>query len=102
MDGRLPAADAHGSGGAASADVAVMEAAVLRHAGQLGDIRRRALAVALRSWESPAGGTFRIYLAERCAELSRTIDLLETAARELGDYGRLLREAELLHGQAGR
>ena len=86
---------------AVSADVAAMAAAVRWHAAQLGSIRRHALSVTLLSWESPAGGNFRSYLGERCTELSRTVELLESAARELDEYGRLVLDAEALQRQAG-
>jgi hypothetical protein len=78
-----------------------MEAALRGHAEQLDGVRRHALAVSLLSWESPAGSAFRAYLSERCTELSRTIDLLDAAAADLGVYGRLLGEAEFLPGRAG-
>lgn len=86
----------------ASSDVAAMEAALERHAGQLGDIRRHAVSVTLLRWESPAGENFRSYLFDRCAELSRTIDLLESASRHLADYRRLVHAAEMLQPQAGQ
>ncbi|THJ68633.1 hypothetical protein E8P82_01655 [Arthrobacter echini] len=86
---------------AASAQVFVMETALRRHAQTLDDIRLRALSVMLLSWESPAGHRFRTYLAERCAELSRAVDLLGSAAEELAGYRRFLTEAELLDRLAG-
>jgi hypothetical protein len=98
---RLEAGPAVGQGAAASADVAALTAAVRWHAGRLAGIRRHALSVSVRSWESPAGDNFRSYLGERCRELSRTIDLLESAARDLDEYGRLVLEAEALRRQAG-
>lgn len=88
-------------GASASRQVAGLEAAVRRHAEQLQDIRRHALSVSLLSWESPAGAAFRTYLSERCTELSRTIDLLDSAAADLRVYEALLLEAEVLQGQAG-
>jgi hypothetical protein len=86
---------------AASTEVAAMTAAVRRHAAQLGSIRSHALSVALLPWESPAGENFRSYLGERCGELSRTIDLLESAAGELDAYARLVLEAEMVQRQIG-
>ncbi|WP_104181472.1 hypothetical protein [Arthrobacter sp. B0490] len=86
-------------GAAASGRVEAMAAALRWHAGQLEGIRHHALSVSLLAWESPAGTAFTVYLAERCTELSRTVDLLESAAGELGVYGGLLREAELLQAQ---
>jgi hypothetical protein len=65
---------------------------------QLGEIRGRALAIAMLSWDSPAGANFRSYLRERCGEILRSIDLLESAAHHLGGYGDQLRAADLLHG----
>ncbi len=88
-------------GTAASRQVASLDAALRRHAEQLQGIRRHALSVSLLSWESPAGAAFRVYLSERCTELSRTIDLLDSAAADLHVYGALLLEAEALQGQAG-
>ena len=77
-----------------SSEVAAMAARLQWHAGQLGDIRAQALSVGLLSWESPAGINFRAYLAERCGELGRTMDLLECAARDLAAFARLVRDAE--------
>ncbi|MBG6225336.1 hypothetical protein IWX63_001908 [Arthrobacter sp. CAN_A2] len=84
-----------------SSEVAAMAARLHWHAGQMGDIRRHALSVGLLSWESPAGGNFRAYLAERCEDLGRTMDLLERAAQELGTFARLVRDAEERQRGAG-
>ncbi|WP_434995173.1 hypothetical protein [Arthrobacter sp. Ld5] len=84
-----------------SSEVAAMAARLRLHAGQLEDIRRHALAVGLLSWESPAGANFRAYLGERCGELGRTVDLLEDAARDLGAFARLVRDAEARQRGAG-
>lgn len=88
-------------GGGAGDDVLAIQAALTRHAESLTDVRRHALSVSLLSWDSPAGGAFRTYLVERCSELSGTIELLHSAARLLGEYGRLLRAAEELQRGAG-
>lgn len=101
MDGRAGTGIGCEPWAAASAGIAAVGAGVRWNAGRLADIRRHAISVSLLPWESPAGNNFRTYLAERCAELSRTIDLLEAAARELDDYGRLIRAAEVLHHEAG-
>ncbi|BBE24281.1 hypothetical protein MN0502_31640 [Arthrobacter sp. MN05-02] len=101
MDGR-PKAGTGGRAVTAGSDVTAMADALRRRAADLGEIRRHALAVTLLSWESPAGRNFRSYLFERCLELSRTIDLLESAAVDLGEYGRLIRDAEMLRHQAGQ
>ncbi len=77
-----------------SSEVAAMAVRLRWHAGQLGDIRTHALSVGLLSWESPAGSNFRAYLADRCEELNRTMDLLECAAQDLGAFARLVRDAE--------
>ena len=81
-----------------SGRVEALEAGLRRQAQQLEDIRRHALAVAVLSWDSPAGANFRTYLGERCGEISRSIDLLESAARHLDGYGEQLRAADLLRG----
>lgn len=86
---------AAGSGG-----VAALEAAARWQAGRLDALRRHALSVTLLPWESPAGHNFTSYLTERCLEIGRIIDLLDSAARDLHEYGRLVRDAELLHLQA--
>lgn len=101
MDGSVDRQSGCEPGATASAEVAAMGAALRRHAAELEDIRRHALSVTLLSWESPAGGTFRTYLSERCTELSRTIDLLDSAARELGAFGGLVRDAEVLQRGLG-
>ena len=100
MDSRMDAAGRCEPGAAASQAVAATGEALRWHAEQLREIRRRALSVAVLSWESPAGGAFRAYLDERCTELTRTIDLLETTMGDLDLYEHLLREAELRQ-QAG-
>lgn len=86
---------AAGSGG-----IAVLEASVRWQAGRLDALRRNALSVTSLSWESPAGHNFTSYLTERCLEIERIIDVLDSAARDLHEYGRLVRDAELLHRQA--
>jgi hypothetical protein len=86
---------------AASGGIIVVEAAVRRNASRLEEIRGNALALVSRSWESPAGNNFRRYLTERCWELARTVDLLEAAAEQLHECGRLVRDAEVLQRQAG-
>lgn len=86
---------------AVSAAVAVTEAAVRRDAARLAEVRGHALAVASRSWESPAGDAFRGYLDERCGELARTVELLEKSAEQLRECGRLVRDAEAMRWQAG-
>ncbi|MHA7218069.1 hypothetical protein ACX80L_04165 [Arthrobacter sp. MDT1-48-3] len=101
MDGR-PEAGTRDGPVTAGSDIPAMEGALRRHAADLGEIRRHALAVSLLSWESPAGRNFRSYLSERCLELSRTIDLLESAAADLRECGRLVRDAEMLRHQAGQ
>ncbi|KQO03301.1 MULTISPECIES: hypothetical protein [unclassified Arthrobacter] len=90
-----------GPGSGAGDDALAIQAALTRHAESLTDVRRHALSVSLLSWDSPAGGAFRTYLVERCSELSGTIELLHSAARLLGEYGRLLRAAEELQRGAG-
>ncbi len=99
MDSRMEA-DAGPVRSPASSDVAAMVAALQRHARRLEDIHRHALSVTLLPWESPAGANFRSYLSERCAEVSRTADLLKSASRQLADYGRLVQDAEMQR-QAG-
>lgn len=84
-----------------SSEVTAMAARLRWHAGQLGDVRRHALSVGLLSWESPAGGNFRTYLAERGEELGRTVDQLESAAQELGAFARVVRDAEERQHGAG-
>jgi hypothetical protein len=81
--------------------IGALGAGVRRQARQLEDIRRHALSAGLLSWESPAGRNFRSYVAERCAELQQTIELLDAAAGRLDGYGRLIREVEHLGRQAG-
>lgn len=81
--------------------VEALEAGLRLQARQLEDIRHHALAVSSLIWDSPAGANFRTYLTERCGEISRSIDLLESAARHLGGYGDQLRAAELLRSGAG-
>lgn len=97
MDGWRDA-DSHPAVGS---DVAAMVAETRRLGGLLADIRRRAQSVASLPWESPAGANFRSYLIERCAELTRTIDLLDSAVRQLGDYEAVVLDAEMLQRQAG-
>ena len=87
-----------GSPTEASDRVDALRAGVRRQTDALGDVRRHALAVTLLSWDSPAGSNFRAYLSDRCAEISRTIDDLEAAGRQLEVYGRFVREAEVLRG----
>lgn len=89
------------TGATAGEEVAAMKAALHRHAAELEDIHRHALSVTLLSWESPAGLTFRSYLAERCTELFRTVDLLESAARELGAFQEIVCDAEAQQSEAG-
>ncbi len=89
------------AGAAASAQVLGMETAVRRHADTLEELRRQALSVARLSWESPAGRNFRSYLFDRCSDLAGTVDLLGSAADELGSYRRLIRDAELLQHRVG-
>ncbi len=85
-----------------SESIVALQAGLHQQAQQLEDIRRRALSVGLLSWESPAGRNFRSYLAERCAEVQRTIDLLDMASDRLDRYGRLIREVEHLGRQVGQ
>ncbi|MFC3300665.1 hypothetical protein FJV46_06475 [Arthrobacter agilis] len=82
------------TGGQVGEEIDAMVAALAWHVARLTDVQRHALSVTLLSWESPAGAAFRSYLAARCADLSRTIDLLESAARDLRSYGLLVQEAE--------
>ncbi|MHA7240463.1 hypothetical protein [Arthrobacter sp. TMS1-12-1] len=100
MDG-MPGGTSCEAWAVASSEVAAMAARLQWHAGRLGDIRGHALSVGLLSWDSPAGGTFRAYLAERCAELGRTADLLDGAAQELSAFARLVRHAEELQRGVG-
>ncbi|KNC18511.1 hypothetical protein AC792_11630 [Arthrobacter sp. RIT-PI-e] len=86
---------------AVSGAVAAKEAAVRFNAARLAELRRHALTVVLRSWESPAGENFTSYLEERCRELAGTVDLLESSADQLRECGRLVRDAEALQRQAG-
>jgi hypothetical protein len=99
MDNRMEA-DAGPVLSPASSDIAAMVAALRRHVRRLEDIHGHALSVSLLPWESPAGANFRSYLSERCAEVARTADLLESASRLLADYGRLIQDAEMQR-QAG-
>lgn len=101
MAGGMHREASSGAGAVAGAEISAMAARLGRHAGQLGDVRRHALSVGLLSWESPAGTNFRAYLAERCEELGRTVDLLEDAARELGVLASLVRDAEEWQRGAG-
>ena len=94
MDGGMHGGAAGEAWAVVSTEVAAMASRLRWHAGQMADIRRHALSVGLLSWESPAGINFRAYLAERCGELGRTMDLLECAARDLGAFARLVRDAE--------
>lgn len=84
-----------------SSEISAMAARLRLHAGRLGDIRRHALSVGLLSWESPAGANFRAYLAERCEELGRTVDLLQEADQYLVAFARLVRDAEERQHGAG-
>ena len=86
---------------AVSGAVAAKEAAVRFHAARLSELRRSALAVVLRSWESPAGENFRSYLEERCRELAGTVELLESSADQLRECARLVRDVEVLRHQVG-
>jgi len=96
MDGGTDSAFRFYPGNAVGEEITAMVAALGRHAAQLADVRRHALSVTLLSWESPAGANFRTYLSERCMDLSRTIDLLDAAARDLQGYALLVHDAELL------
>ncbi|WP_156135025.1 hypothetical protein [Arthrobacter sp. L77] len=94
MDGGMHGGASGEAWAVVSTEVAAMAARLRWHAGQMADIRRHALSVGLLSWESPAGGNFRDYLAERGRELGSTAELLESAAHELGVFARLVRDAE--------
>lgn len=79
-----------------STAVAALEEVTRWNAGRLEGIREHAASIARLSWESPAGALFTSYLGERCAELGLVVELLQAAARELDECGRLVRDAEVL------
>ncbi len=101
MDGQAVWGFRDDPGGGVAAQVSAFETELRRHRDILDDLRRQALSVTLLSWESPAGRSFRTYLSARCMELARTVEQLGAAAEELGSYGRLLGEVEMLQRQVG-
>lgn len=81
--------------------VEALGADVRRQGQQLTALRGHALAISSLSWDSPAGMNFRSYLTERCRELTRSIDLLDSAAYRLDAFARVLRDAAMLERGAG-
>jgi hypothetical protein len=101
MEGRVSSRRYGGQEGTVGDEIDATVAALEWHTDRIAEVRRHALSVTLLSWESPAGANVRSYLFDRCAELARTIDLLESVAVDLRRCGLLVQNAELLQRGSG-